>query len=143
VLSDVARLARPEAARAGVEIVLDLARGLPPVTADAELLAQASGNLVSNGVQAMSGGGTLVVASRRLAPGGVEIRLSDQGMGIPPENLEKIFRLYFTTKPGGSGIGLAMVYRIVQMHDGRIDVESTVGKGTTVKLTLPATPGKP
>jgi signal transduction histidine kinase len=143
VLSDVARLARPEAARAGVEIVLDLARGLPPVTADAELLAQASGNLVSNGVQAMSGGGTLVVASRRLAPGGVEIRVSDQGMGIPPENLEKIFRLYFTTKPGGSGIGLAMVYRIVQMHDGRIDVESTVGKGTTVKLTLPATPGKP
>jgi signal transduction histidine kinase len=143
VLSDVARLARPEAARAGVEIVLDLAHGLPSVTADAELLAQASGNLVKNGVQAMSGGGTLVVASRRLAPGGVEIRVSDQGAGIPPENLEKIFRLYFTTKPGGSGIGLAMVYRIVQMHDGRIDVESTVGKGTTVKLTLPAAPGKP
>jgi signal transduction histidine kinase len=70
----------------------------------------------------------------------VEIRVVDQGVGVPPENLEKIFRLYFTTKPGGSGIGLAMVYRIVQMHDGRIDVESTVGKGTTVTLTLPAAP---
>ncbi len=142
VLSDVARLARPEAARAGVEIVLDLGRDLPPVTADAELIAQASGNLVSNAVQAMSEGGTLVIASRRAAPAGVEVRVVDQGVGVPPENLEKIFRLYFTTKPGGSGIGLAMVYRIVQMHDGRIDVESTVGKGTTVTLTLPAAPDR-
>jgi signal transduction histidine kinase len=140
VLSDVARLARPEAARSGVEIVLDLGRDLPPVTADAELIAQASGNLVSNAAQAMSGGGTLVIASRRAAPAGVEIRVVDQGVGVPPEHLEKIFRLYFTTKPGGSGIGLAMVYRIVQMHDGRIDVESTVGKGTTVTVTLPAAP---
>lgn len=140
VLADVARLARPEAARAGVEIVLDPGRGLPRVTADAELIAQASANLVSNAIQAMPGGGTLVIASRRAAPGGVEIRMADQGVGIPPENLEKIFRLYYTTKAGGSGIGLAMVYRIVQMHDGRVDVESTVGKGTTVTLTLPAAP---
>ena len=140
VLSDVARVARPEAARAGVEIVLEPGRGLPRVTADSGLIAQASANLVSNAIQAMPGGGTLVVASRRAAPGGVEIRVADQGMGIPPENLEKIFRLYYTTKAGGSGIGLAMVYRIVQMHDGRVDVESTVGKGTTVTLTLPAAP---
>jgi signal transduction histidine kinase len=140
VLADVARLTRPEAARAGVEIVLDPGRGLPRVTADAELIAQASANLVSNAIQAMPGGGTLVIASRRAAPGGVEIRVADQGVGIPPENLEKIFRLYYTTKAGGSGIGLAMVYRIVQMHDGRVDVESTVGKGTSVILTLPAAP---
>jgi signal transduction histidine kinase len=140
VLADVARLARPEAARAGVEIVLDPGRGLPRVTADAELIAQASANLVSNAIQAMPNGGTLVVASRRAAPGGVEIRVADQGVGIPPENLEKIFRLYYTTKAGGSGIGLAIVYRIVQMHDGRVDVESTIGKGTSVILTLPAAP---
>jgi signal transduction histidine kinase len=140
VLSDVARVARPEAARAGVEIVLEPGRELPRVTVDSGLIAQASANLVSNAIQAMPGGGTLVVASRRAAPGGVEIRVADQGMGIAPENLEKIFRLYYTTKAGGSGIGLAMVYRIVQMHDGRVDVESTVGKGTTVTLTLPAAP---
>jgi signal transduction histidine kinase len=140
VLSDVARVARPEAARAGVEIVLEPGRGLPRVTADAGLIAQASANLVRNAIQAMPGGGTLVVASRRAAPDGVQIRVADQGMGIAPENLEKIFRLYYTTKAGGSGIGLAMVYRIVQMHDGRVDVESTVGKGTTVMLTLPAAP---
>ncbi|HEY7141500.1 MAG TPA: ATP-binding protein [Methylomirabilota bacterium] len=140
VLSDVARVARPEAARSGVEIVLEPGRSLPRVTADSGLIAQASANLVSNAIQAMPGGGTLVVASRRAAPGGVEIRVADQGVGIPPENLEKIFRLYYTTKAGGSGIGLAMVYRIVQMHDGRVDVESTVGKGTTVTLTLPVAP---
>jgi signal transduction histidine kinase len=139
-LEDIARVARPEAARAGVEIVLDAGRGLPRVTADAELIAQAIRNLAHNAIQAMPGGGTLTVASRRAASGGVEIRVTDQGVGIPPENLDKIFRLYFTTKAGGSGIGLAMVYRIVQMHDGRVDVESTAGKGTTVVLTLPAVP---
>ena len=143
VLSDVARVARPEAARAGVEIVLEPGRGLPRVTADAGLIAQASANLVSNAIQAMPGGGTLVLASRRAAPNGVEIRVADQGIGIAPENLDKIFRLYYTTKAGGSGIGLAMVYRIVQMHDGRIDVESTVDKGTTVTLTLPGGPEAP
>jgi signal transduction histidine kinase len=140
VLADVARVARPEAARAGVEIILEQGRTLPRVTADSELIAQASTNLVTNGIQAMPAGGALAVSSRRAASGGVEIRVADQGVGIPPENLDKIFRLYYTTKPGGSGIGLAMVYRIVQMHDGRVDVESTVGKGTVVTLTLPAAP---
>ena len=140
VLVDVARVTRPEAERVGVEIILEQGRALPRVTADSELIAQASANLVSNSIQAMPGGGTLVVSSRRAASGGVEIRVADQGVGIPPENLDKIFRLYYTTKPGGSGIGLAMVYRIVQMHDGRVDVESTVSKGTTVILTLPAAP---
>jgi signal transduction histidine kinase len=140
VLADVARVARPEAARVGVEIILEQGRPLPRVTADSELIAQASTNLVTNGIQAMPSGGALAVSSRRAASGGVEIRVADQGVGIPPENLDKIFRLYYTTKPGGSGIGLAMVYRIVQMHDGRVDVESTVGKGTVVTLTLPAAP---
>ena len=143
LLSDVARLARPEAARVGVEIVLDPGRGLPRVTADAGLIAQAGANLVSNAIQAMPDGGTLVIASRRASPNGVEIRVTDQGIGIAPENIDKIFRLYYTTKAGGSGIGLAMVYRIVQMHDGRVDVESQVGKGTTVTLTLPAAPDAP
>ena len=140
VLSDVARVARPEAARSGVEIVLEPGRNLPRVTADSELIAQACANLLSNGIQAMPDGGTLVLATRRGSSGEVQISLADQGVGIPPENLDKIFRLYYTTKEGGSGIGLAMVYRIVQMHDGRVDVESAVGKGTTVTLTLPAAP---
>jgi signal transduction histidine kinase len=143
VLQEVARVARPAAAESAVEIVLDLASGLPRVTADAELITQACVNLVTNGVQAMPGGGTLSLVSRRAPRGGVEIRVVDQGVGIPPEESDKIFRLYYTTKSGGSGIGLALVYRIVQMHDGRIDVDSTPGKGTTMIVTLPASPAPP
>jgi signal transduction histidine kinase len=140
VLEGVARLARPEAATVGVEIVLDLAPTLSRVTADAELITQACTNLVSNAIQAMPAGGTLTLASRRTGRGGVEIRVVDQGIGIAPSDLDRIFRLYYTTKTHGSGIGLALVYRIVQMHDGRIDVESTEGKGTTMTVTLPAAP---
>jgi signal transduction histidine kinase len=63
--------------------------------------------------------------------------VTDTGTGILPEHLDKIFDLYFTTKPKGSGIGLSMVYRIVQMHDGEIEIQSTPGKGTTFKILLP------
>jgi signal transduction histidine kinase len=88
----------------------------------------------------MAPGGTLTLATRRAPAGGVEIRVVDQGVGIPPEDLDKIFRLHYTTKPGGSGIGLSLVFRIVQMHDGRVDVDSTLGKGTTMTITLPPAP---
>jgi signal transduction histidine kinase len=67
-----------------------------------------------------------------------ELRISDTGPGIPPEVREKIYNLYFTTKKGGTGIGLAMTYRIVQLHDGTIDVMSEPGKGTTFVLRFPA-----
>jgi len=140
VVSDVARVARAEAALTRVEIALDLGSGLPPVTGDAELLQQACANLVSNAIQAMPQGGTLTLATRMLPQGALEVRVKDQGVGIAPENLDKIFRLYYSTKERGSGIGLSLVYRIVQMHDGRIDVESAVGKGTTITLTLPLAP---
>ncbi len=141
ILAEVARVAHPEAAAAGVELVLDPASDLPPIQADAGLIAQACTNLVTNAIQAMPTGGTLTLSTRRAAHGGVELRVTDQGVGIPPEDLDRIFRLYYTTKPDGSGIGLALVYRIVQMHDGRIDVDSTPGKGTTFVITLPTVPG--
>ena len=63
--------------------------------------------------------------------------VADTGVGIKPENLEKIFDLYFSTKPKGSGIGLSMVYRTIQMHDGEIEVQSILGKGTTFRILLP------
>ena len=65
------------------------------------------------------------------------MRVEDTGVGIPPENLTKIFDLYFTTKERGTGIGLSLVYRTVQLHNGEIDVESTVGVGTTFIVILP------
>ena len=80
----------------------------------------------------MPDGGTLRIACRAAARGRVEIDVEDTGVGIPPENLQKIFDLYFTTKEKGSGIGLSMVYRIVQLHDGEVEVQSTPGTRNTV-----------
>ncbi len=104
---------------------------------DADLMKQAILNIVLNGAQAMAHGGILRV---NLAEDGrwSYLSISDEGEGISPEIREKIFNLYFTTKKEGSGIGLAMTYRIVQMHNGQIDVESEVGKGTTFTLRVPA-----
>jgi len=139
LLAEVARLTIPEAAQSEARIVLALAPDLPPVMGDAELLQQAVTNLVTNAIEAMREGGTVTLATRLLPQEAIEVRVSDEGVGIPPEDLDKIFRLYHTTKPNGSGIGLSLVYRILQMHDGRIDVESTGGRGTTMVLTLPLT----
>jgi len=137
LLAEVARLMAPEAGRAGARIAEDVAPDLPPVAGDAELLQQALTNLVTNAIQAMPKGGTVTLGARLGSDGSVEIRVADEGVGIPAHDLEKIFRLYYTTKSEGSGIGLSMVYRTVQMHDGRIDVESEVNHGTVMVVTLP------
>ena len=142
LLGEVGRLMAPEAARVGTRIALDVAPELPPVAGDVELLQQACTNLVTNAIQALPNGGTVTLAACRGGDGAIEVRVSDEGVGIPPEDVDRIFRLYYTTKPQGSGIGLSMVYRIVQMHDGRIDVESAVGRGTVMIVTLPVASGR-
>ena len=91
-----------------------------------------------NGVQAMSDGGMLDVMVRRVE-GAVTIEVRDQGSGIPPEIRDKIFNLYFTTKRAGSGIGLAMSYRVMQLHNGALDFVTEMGRGTTFRLVLPLT----
>jgi signal transduction histidine kinase len=96
---------------------------------------------VTNAIQAMPRGGTVTLGAHLGPDGAVEMRVADEGVGIPSHDLEKIFRLYYTTKSQGSGIGLSMVYRIVQMHDGRIDVHSEVDRGTTMIVTLPVASG--
>jgi PAS domain S-box-containing protein len=103
---------------------------------DADLMKQALLNIVINGAQAMTDGGTMCV---RLHEDGRMSYLSvtDEGEGIPAEIRPKIFNLYFTTKRDGSGIGLAMTYRIVQLHNGQLDVESEIGKGTTFTIRIP------
>jgi len=93
-------------------------------------------NVVVNAIQAMPDGGELRIECTT-RDDEAEIRISDTGVGIPPELRDKIFRLYYTTKPEGSGIGLAMTFRIVQLHDGTIDFISEPGKGTTFVLRLP------
>jgi signal transduction histidine kinase len=96
---------------------------------------------VINGVQAMQEGGTLTISARR-EEGVAVTEIRDTGNGIPREVQEKIFELYFTTKKGGSGIGLAQTYQILQWHYGSVDFESAEGQGTAFRLRIPlAEPG--
>ena len=87
----------------------------------------------------MTGGGTLRLSARGISRRRVEIAVEDTGSGIAPEHLQKIFDLYFTTKQHGTGLGLSMVYRTVQLHDGEIEVQSTPGTGTRFRILLPQT----
>ncbi len=136
VVSSVLMLASAELETRGVIVESQMPSRPVFSRVDADLLEQALLNVVLNGAQAMSSGGTLsvrVTEDSRWAT----IRIRDQGEGIPDEIRARIFDLYFTTKKEGSGIGLAMTYRIVQMHHGQIDVESKRGSGTTFVLRLP------
>ena len=156
ILESVSVLAAPDAARHGVR-VLDFRRtvetGLAPsgrrrrclmVRVDPDLMKQAILNLVLNGVQSMSAGGTLTLKAHRDGDM-ILAEVIDQGCGIPPEAQEKIFELYYTTKgdKGGSGIGLAQTYQIMQWHYGSVEFDSIVGAGTTFRLRLPAAAAKP
>ena len=105
------------------------------------MLRQAFLNLAINACQAMPQGGSLRLVARPASRQRVEIRIEDTGVGIKPEHLSRIFDLYFTTKERGTGIGLSMVYRIIQMHDGEVDVQSTPGRGTTFRVLLPRANG--
>ncbi len=86
-------------------------------------------------------GGTVSISTAREGRELIRVSIADEGVGIPAENLEKIFKLYFTTKPDGSGIGLSIVYRIIQMHDGTIEARSENRQGTTMVVRLPVRQG--
>jgi PAS domain S-box-containing protein len=136
LVDEVVVLASPDAERHGVSIVRDFPREGLFVKVDADLVKQAVLNIVLNGVQAMPEGGTLnLIGSRENGDAQLEVR--DQGMGIPQEVRDKIFNLYFTTKKNGSGIGLAMTYRVMQLHNGSVEYDSVEGQGTSFRLRLP------
>jgi signal transduction histidine kinase len=121
----------------GVRFLCDLDDTLPMITADEDLLHQAFLNLLLNACQAMPGGGSVTVRTERLEDDSVKVSIGDEGIGIPLEDRDKIFKLYYTTKADGNGIGLSMVYRIIQLHDGEIMVQSEVGQGATMVVRLP------
>jgi signal transduction histidine kinase len=136
LLGEVVPIVQPEAARTNVLLDVDC-DGAPEVNADPAMLRQAFLNLALNACQAMPSGGTLRIRAEAARRKYVAVTFADSGIGIPPEHLQRIFDLYFTTRERGSGIGLSMVYRTVQMHDGEIEVQSTPGKGTTFRVLLP------
>jgi signal transduction histidine kinase len=137
IISEVTSMTAPEAEQRSIVIKTECSPHLPEINADPGMLQQALLNLAINACQAMPEGGTLRIGCRTAPRRRVEVFIEDTGIGIPPENLGRIFDLYFTTKEKGSGIGLSMVFRIVQLHDGDIEVQSTPGRGTTFKLIFP------
>ncbi len=129
-----------------IRFVRHLAPDSVATMVDPDQMRQVCWNLGLNACQAMANGGTLTVATRRVVPPvgetegeSVEIVFEDTGPGIPEEHLHKIFYPFFTTKEGGTGLGLSLVHRIMDEHKGSVQVESVQGKGTCVKLTLPIT----
>jgi len=140
LVEEVALLAEPEARQRGVRLAVENGCPAAVVRADRDLLKQAVLNLAVNGIQAMPQGGELRLGVSRVGAD-AEVSVADQGVGIPPEHRDKIFRLYYTTKQNGSGMGLAMTYRVVQLHNGTIDFASEPGRGTTFRLRLPAREG--
>jgi signal transduction histidine kinase len=136
VLKEVIEVAKPQLQKSRIQVAQLIPIDVPEVYVDRALLKQAVLNLVLNAVEAMPNGGQLrLMLSRRGEM--AEITVGDTGKGIPTENRQKIFQLFFTTRPGGSGIGLASTFRIVQLHNGSIDFTSEVGRGTTFRIELP------
>ncbi len=139
-LGELARRALRLAETSGAKLhgTVSLAEGTPRALGDPEQLLRVFGNLVRNAWEAAGAGGTVAV---RVAPAGsrrVTIRFEDDGPGIPPEEIPKLFQPFHTTKPGGTGLGLALVHRIVETQGGEVRVEGRPGAGAVFTVTLPA-----
>ncbi len=134
ILDDLMPIIRAEAGNHRVDVQVECPPDLPAISGDPGLIEQAFLNLAINACQAMPQGGRLRIAASAETGGRVEVIFEDTGVGIAPEDLARIFDLYFTTKDRGSGIGLSLVYRTVQLHDGEIEVQSVPGRGTTFRL---------
>ncbi|MFP5276493.1 MAG: two-component system sensor histidine kinase NtrB [Acidobacteriota bacterium] len=149
ILGDVLSLSSDEFATRNVTLVSRMPDEPLVANVDSDLLKQAVLNVIQNGAQAMPEGGSLEVVLEQEHAAGRNgnsansggdwalLRIRDQGPGIPDDIREKIFNLYFTTKTGGSGIGLAMTYRILQLHQGSVEVQSKIGEGTEFRLRIP------
>ncbi|ADN01512.1 two-component system sensor histidine kinase NtrB [Spirochaeta thermophila] len=136
LVEETLSLVGPELAQAGVRVDIRIPEDIPSLSLDRRYIKQALLNLIKNAVQAMPEGGVLTVWAQ-LRDGRLALSFSDTGVGIPEHLKEKIFEPYFTTKDTGSGLGLTLVYKIVQEHGGEIEVQSKEGKGTTFTLLFP------
>jgi signal transduction histidine kinase len=136
IIDQVLGVARPQIEKNNIQLDARFGTDAPQVLVDRQLLIQALVNLVLNAIEAMPEGGTLTIFLERRGEM-AEIRIQDTGRGIAPEYQKRIFQLFFTTRPGGSGIGLASTFRTVQLLNGSIDFTSEVGHGTIFRIELP------
>ena len=137
LLKNLMTLFEEEASSQGITLHPEIPSDLPLIKMDPEKLTQALINIMKNGMQAMGQGGSLRIETK-LVKDHVEVIISDSGSGIPPEQMEKIFNYYYTTKEKGAGLGLPIAHRIVEAHHGQLKVESHLGSGTKVMVILPA-----
>jgi len=138
LFEETLQLLRPQIERQKISVQKDL-RSLPPVTADREQMKQVILNLLLNAIQAMPKGGRLDLSGQVSADDQwVQLSILDSGIGIPPEDIEKLFDPFFSTKEGGLGLGLSIAHRIVDQHHGKIEIESRPEQGTVFRLWLPA-----
>lgn len=142
VLDEVVQAARPRADEAGVTVRAEQVGLLPIMMIDRTQVRQALVNLVMNGIDSITGGGTIRISARAVGSD-ARIEVTDTGCGIPQEHLSRIFTPFFTTKAGGkgTGLGLAITYGVIKMHSGDITVDSQLGKGTTFTIRLPVQSG--
>ena len=138
ISKEVLALIEPEALRRSVQLCQDGLPGPAKVNGDRDLLKQCILNVAMNGLEATQAGGQMELSVER-ATNEFVVNVKDEGCGIPPEIHDKIFNLYFTTKPNGTGVGLAIAYRVVQLHSGTITFESEPEKGTWFRLRFPDT----
>lgn len=142
VVEKTLELLGPEIENRGVAVKAKLSRNLTATPVDATQLQQVLVNLVKNAVQAMTTGGTLTLQTGETGDS-VWVSVADTGGGIPQEQINRIFEPFYTTKKKGTGLGLMIVQRIIRAHNGRIELESHVGRGTTFRLWLPLPERKP
>jgi two-component system NtrC family sensor kinase len=150
LIEDTARLVERPAHLSDIEVTMDLDRDLPQVWVDEDLIKQVIMNILVNAQQAIEDEGSITIRSRRAAEarspelGGepmpmIEISVTDTGCGIPAKDLQRIFDPFFTSKGvgKGTGLGLSVSHGIVMAHNGAIEVDSEVGKGSTFRIYLP------
>jgi len=137
VVESVVGFLRPEIEQVGLILDLNLSKSLPEIPLDDNQMKQALLNVIQNAVQVSQKGQNISITTRMGGGDKILVVVADQGPGIAPQELESIFKVFFSTRRGGTGLGLPIAQRIVELHSGGIKVESSVGVGTTITFILP------
>ncbi len=137
VLKEVITITRPKMEQSAISLVEKYSEPHSEITGNHDALKQIFLNIILNAIQAMDGHGGTITVKTLTENGNLQVVINDNGIGIPEEDLKKIFDPFFTTKKEGTGMGLALTHNIITDHSGKIDIDSTPGMGTTVKVILP------
>jgi signal transduction histidine kinase len=137
-LADLLTEAGAQVSSSIIKVDYQIDETLPTLDGDRSLLTEAFRNIFQNAAEAMPNGGTITVKASYRGGAFIDVRIADLGRGIEREQFGRVFDLYFTTKPGGTGLGLSLALRAIDLHHGTIEIDSEIGLGTTVSVRLPA-----